>query len=61
LNVDDFVQFLGRIPHEAMPDLLTQADIYVSTSLSDAGISASTAEAMACGLPVIVTDTGENR
>jgi glycosyltransferase involved in cell wall biosynthesis len=36
------------------------SDVYVSTSLSDAGISASTAEAMACGLPVVVTDTGEN-
>jgi glycosyltransferase involved in cell wall biosynthesis len=36
-------------------------DVYVSTSLSDAGIAASTAEAMACGLPVIVTDVADNR
>ena len=35
-------------------------DVYVSTSLSDAGLAASTAEAMACELPVIVTDSGEN-
>jgi len=35
-------------------------DVYVSTSLSDAGIAASTAEAMACGLPVVITDSGEN-
>ena len=36
-------------------------DVYVSTSLSDAGIAASTAEAMACGLPVIVTDVADNK
>ncbi len=36
-------------------------DVYVSTSLSDAGLAASTAEAMACGLPVVITDFGDNR
>jgi glycosyltransferase involved in cell wall biosynthesis len=35
--------------------------VYVSTSRSDAGLAASTAEAMASGLPVVVTDSGENR
>jgi len=34
--------------------------VYVSTSLSDAGLAASTAEAMACELPVIITDFGAN-
>lgn len=28
--------------------------------MSDAGIASSTAEAMACGIPVIVTNSGEN-
>lgn len=36
-------------------------DVYVSTSLSDAEIPTSTAEAMACGLPVIVTDAADNK
>jgi len=36
-------------------------DVYVSTSLSEAEIVASTAEAMACGLPVIVTDVADNK
>lgn len=35
-------------------------DLYVSTSPYDAGLSASTAEAMACGLPVVVTDVHDN-
>jgi len=35
-------------------------DVYVSTSLSDAGIAASTAEAMACGLPAVISATAEN-
>lgn len=52
--------FVGYIPNQELPDYLSSMDVYVSTSLSDAGISASTAEAMACGLPVVVTDSGEN-
>jgi len=41
-------------------DWLPLADVYVSTSPIDAGLSASTAEAMACGLPVVVTRACEN-
>lgn len=55
------LKFLGRINNEQLPPLLQSADIYVSTSLSDSGLSASTAEAMAAGLPVVVTDTGDNK
>ena len=60
LNVSNKVTFLGSIPSEEIADYLASADIYVSTSLSDAGLAASTAEAMACGLPVIITDFGDN-
>lgn len=55
------IHFMGQVENNQLPDILNAADVYISTSLSDAGISASTAEAMACGLPVIVTDSGENR
>ncbi|HOX22616.1 MAG TPA: glycosyltransferase family 4 protein, partial [Elusimicrobiales bacterium] len=48
-------------PNNELPDELRSADVYVSTSLSDAGIASSTAEAMSCGLPVVVSDSGENR
>jgi len=61
LGLADRVRFVGRIPENKLPDYLRAADVYVSTSLSDAGLAASTAEAMACGLPVVVTDSGENR
>jgi glycosyltransferase involved in cell wall biosynthesis len=60
LNVGDFVQFLGQIPHESMPNLLSQADIYVSTSLHD-GASVSLLEALASGAFPVVTDIPSNR
>lgn len=61
LGVSDNARFVGFIQNDELPQYLTSSDVYVSTSLSDAGLSASTAEAMACGLPVIITDFGDNR
>jgi glycosyltransferase involved in cell wall biosynthesis len=60
LGISQSVKFTGRIPNDELPEYLSSADIYVSTSLSDAGLAGSTAEAMACGLPVIITDFGDN-
>ena len=60
LNVDKVVKFVGYLANEKLPQALCSMDVYVSTSLSDAGIAASTAEAMACEVPVVVTDSGEN-
>jgi glycosyltransferase involved in cell wall biosynthesis len=60
LNVSSFVEFLGRVPHEKMADLLAQADIYVSTSLYD-GTSVSLLEAMGSGAFPVVTDIPANR
>jgi glycosyltransferase involved in cell wall biosynthesis len=57
----DNVKFVGLIPNNELPQYLSSMDVYVSTSLSDAGLSASSAEAMACGLPVVITDFGDNR
>jgi glycosyltransferase involved in cell wall biosynthesis len=61
LNVLDSVRFIGFVLNDELPKYLNAMDVCVSTSLSDAGIAASTAEAMACGLPVIVTDVADNR
>ncbi len=55
------VKFIGKINNDLLPSYLQSADIYVSTSLSDSGLAASTAEAMASGLPAIVTDSGDNK
>jgi glycosyltransferase involved in cell wall biosynthesis len=60
LNVNSSVQFLGWVPHEKMPNVLAQADIYVSTSLYD-GTSVSLLEAMASGAFPIVTNIPSNR
>jgi glycosyltransferase involved in cell wall biosynthesis len=60
LNINSFVKFLGRVPHEEMPNLLSQADIYVSTSPYD-GTSVSLLEALASGTFPVVTDIPANR
>jgi len=60
LKVSSFVQFPGRVPHEEMADLLSRADIYVSTSLYD-GTSVSLLEAMGSGAFPVVTDIPANR
>ena len=44
----------GRINNDALPDYFRMADLYVSAAMSD-GSSVSLLEAMACGLPVVVT------
>jgi glycosyltransferase involved in cell wall biosynthesis len=59
LSLSSSVQFLGRLPHEKMADVLSQTDIYVSTSLSD-GTSVSLLEAMGSGAFPIVTDIPAN-
>jgi len=61
MNVLDDVIFLpGRINNDHMIDYLIAADMYVSASHSD-GSSVSLLEAMAIGLPVIVSDIPSNR
>jgi glycosyltransferase involved in cell wall biosynthesis len=61
LGTSESIKFIGRISNEELPPYMASSDIYVSTALSDAGLAASTAEAMACELPVVITDFGNNR
>jgi glycosyltransferase involved in cell wall biosynthesis len=61
LGVSSSVRFTGWIPNDKLLEYLNSADIYVSTALSDGGLASSTLEAMACGLPVIITDFGDNK
>jgi glycosyltransferase involved in cell wall biosynthesis len=60
LNLSTSVQFLGRVPHKEMPNLLAQSDIYVSTSPYD-GTSVSLLEALASGAFPVITDIPANR
>jgi len=60
LDCSKNVEFTGRIVNEDLPKYFVRSDIYVSTSLSDGGLSSATAEAMACELPVVVTAFGDN-
>ena len=55
LSIEKYVKFTGMIPNEELPKYLAASDIYVSSSLSD-GTSVCLLEAMASGLPVVVTD-----
>ena len=61
IGVYDSIKFIGWLPRNEFVRCLASAEIYVSTSLSDAGIAVSTMEAMACELPVVVTDSGDNK
>lgn len=61
IGVSDRIRFVGHVEEQVMIEWLRTVDVYASASLSDAGLSASTAEAMACGLPVVVTDNSDNR
>ena len=51
---------MGRYQQDELPYIFSIIDCYVSTSLSDAGISASTAEAMSCELPSISSNNSDN-
>ena len=60
LGIREQIEFRGRIPHQEMPELFGQADVFVSTSRSD-GNNVSLNEAMACGAFPVVTDIPANR
>jgi glycosyltransferase involved in cell wall biosynthesis len=57
LGLNECVDFVGRTPHEKIPDYLYQADIFVLPSLSE-GFGIVILEAMACGLPIVATRVG---
>jgi glycosyltransferase involved in cell wall biosynthesis len=54
------VYFGGVAPLETLPEVYCSADLYLSASQSD-GSSVSLMEALACGLPVMVSDIPGNR
>lgn len=59
-GLDEKVHFGGMATLHELPDVYRSADFYISASRSD-GSSVSLMEALACGLPVIVSDIPGNR
>ena len=55
LHLRDRVHLLGRVPHERIEALMRAADLFVLGSHRE-GSGYSLIEALACGLPPIVTD-----
>jgi glycosyltransferase involved in cell wall biosynthesis len=59
-NLERKIVLAGPQPAEDLPKWFRAADVYISCAKSD-GTSISLLEAMATGLPVIVTDIPSNR
>ena len=57
LNVGQYVDFVGSVPHHTVPEYLNSFDIYVALSESES-FGVAIIEASACGVPVIVSDAG---
>jgi len=56
-GVAERVSFMGGVPHDALPDVYREADIFCLPSLNE-GMSNTVLEAIASGLPVVATVTG---
>jgi glycosyltransferase involved in cell wall biosynthesis len=59
-GVIDRVTFGGHVPQKDLPDWYHDADLYISPSHVD-GSSVSLMEALACGLPCLVSDIPANK
>lgn len=57
LGVADRVSFLGRVPHSEMPALFRSADVVACPQWREA-FGVVPLEAMACGVPVVVSAVG---
>lgn len=57
LGIDERVRWVGAVPHAEVPDWLRQLDVYVAPSRRES-FGVAVAEAMACGVPVVVSDAG---
>lgn len=57
LGVSERVRFLGVRPHAELPGLLGTADLLLHTAERE-GLANVWVEALACGTPVVVTETG---
>jgi L-malate glycosyltransferase len=57
LDIENRVRFTGAVEHAATVSLYQESDVFVLPSLNE-GMSNTVLEAMACGLPIVMTNTG---
>lgn len=57
LNVSRYLDFLGYVPHNELPNHYSSSDIFVLLSKNE-GMSNSMLEAISSGLPIVCTDVG---
>ena len=62
LEIEQYVYFVGRVPHEEIPTYLSLSDILVDTDIpgdnAGAGIGLLNMEAMVCGVPILLSERG---
>ncbi len=57
LGISGQIQFAGEVPHERIPCLLWESDVFVRPARSE-GMGNAFVEALAAGVPIIGTDVG---
>ncbi len=60
LSGDDRILMTGRLPHEMLPEVYSDSDIFVFPSTTDT-FGMAVLEAQACGIPAVVSDIGGPR
>jgi glycosyltransferase involved in cell wall biosynthesis len=58
LGLTQRVHFCGRVAHDELPQVLSQADLLVQPSLGEESFGITLVEAMACALPVLASRQG---
>lgn len=62
LGIRNSIKFLGTVPHSKVPSVLNTADIFVNHAVANSHweefFGVANLEAMACGLPIVVSDCG---
>lgn len=52
------VHFLGNVPHQDLPRLMSSSDLFVATSFASETFGIALVEAQSCGLPVVASRFG---